>query len=281
MKTIVSITSLERSGSTILDLSLSKHPKMISFGEVWRTLSPGRSIDRVKNMDCNCGHKVKDCEFWSKVFEQIEREKSIKWIERYYIFLEIFYSFYGDDFIPIDSSKFLRAIEKFKLLDDYQVKTIFTIRDVRGWTYSIKLSEKRKKEMPLKLIFDFNEFKWQWKAYIRYNFLRKVPGWLSYEWMYRNRKILKFLEKNNYNYLKISYEELNFNDKVFDKIFNFIGLNNTVLQNSKAHIVDGNRTAFSKDLSLRYDLKWLRDKPINIMLPQVGYFNKKYVWEWD
>ena len=197
------------------------------------------------------------------------------------IFLEHFYNLYGSDAIPVDSSKFLRAVEKYKLLSpDIQVKGIFTIRDVRGWVHSIKLAEKRKKEMPLNLILNLNEFKWQWKAYLRYNLLRKFPGWLTYEWMYRNRKILRILKGNNYDYLQISYEELNFNDKIFNKVFDFIGINYSELQNSKPHIVDGNRTAFSNNFSLKYDLKWLRDKPINIMLPQVARFNKEVVWGW-
>jgi len=241
MKKLIFITSLERLGSTILDLTLSRHPKIISCGEVFRMLSPGRNIENVMKKKCNCGKVAKDCELWGPVLETIKNKRPKKWIERYMIFLEHFYNLYGSDAIPVDSSKFLRAVEKYKLLSpDIQVKGIFTIRDVRGWVHSIKLAEKRKKEMPLNLILNLNEFKWQWKAYLRYNLLRKFPGWLTYEWMYRNRKILRFLKENNYDYLQISYEELNFNDKIFNKVFDFIGINYFELQYSKSHIVDGN-----------------------------------------
>ena len=75
MRKIIFITSLEHSGSTILELTLSKHFKIIGAGEIFRTLSPSRDIDKVMEKRCNCGKKARDCELWGSVLKTIQQKR--------------------------------------------------------------------------------------------------------------------------------------------------------------------------------------------------------------
>lgn len=287
-KRIIFITSLERSGSTLLDITLGKHPQLVSFGEVARVLLPhgGGGMESVIDRPCSCGASVKDCAFWGKVTEKISlKENELTLAERYEIFFTRFDEIYGNYFIPVDSSKFLRSIETLHAFGDkLDLRVLFTIRDVRGWCSSSRRAGRRKQEIPYSAIFS-SSISEMWKAYLRYNVLRHIPFWLPLEWYIRNQSIDGFLLKNGLPTQHLSYEGFAFNTaEVMHKLYKFAGIDELPLnEKCRSHIVRGNRMAFDPDklAAISYDAEWLSEiwsqyEPV--IWPFVMIKNKQWVY---
>jgi len=261
------ITSLERSGSTLLDITLGRHPDLVSFGEVARVLLPhgGGGMSSVIDRPCSCGVNVAFCEFWGPLTSEIsQREESLDLQDRYRLFFNHFQNLYGSTKIPVDSSKFLSAMESLVSLeiDGLELKLLFTIRDVRGWSSSSKRAEQRKREIPYNRIFKKDILQW-WRPYLRHNVLRHIPFWLPLEWFIRNSTIERFILKNDIAFHQLSYEMLALNtEETLLKIHRFIGIEPGLYSDvPHTHIVRGNRMAFDQDKikSINYDGQWLRE----------------------
>ena len=264
---IVFITSLERSGSTLLDITLGRHPDLVSFGEVARVLLPhgGGGMQSVVDRPCSCGSKVSDCQFWGPVTQEIsKRESSLSLQDRYRIFLDHFYGIYGVSKTPVDSSKFLKAMEALvaQKQEGLDIRLLFTIRDVRGWSSSSKRADKKKRELPYSRLFSRDIIQW-WKPYLRHNVLRHIPFWLPLEWFLRNSIIERFILRNDTSVHHLSYEMLALDtDKTLSKLHSYIGVEPGLQANKpQTHIVRGNRMAFdqSKISSIKYDHQWLKE----------------------
>ncbi len=67
MKTILIIVGSARSGSTLLAKALGGHSKGFTLGEI------NRFNNEIKNPEthCGCGLKLKDCQFWKEVLEEL------------------------------------------------------------------------------------------------------------------------------------------------------------------------------------------------------------------
>lgn len=264
---IVFITSLERSGSTLLDITLGRHPDLVSFGEAARVLLPhcGGGMPSVVDRPCSCGSKVSDCQFWGPVTQEIsKRELSLSLQDRYRIFLDHFYDIYGASKAPVDSSKFLSAMEALVTLkqEGLDLRLLFTIRDVRGWSVSSKRADRRKREIPYSRVFSKNIVQW-WKPYIRHNVLRHIPFWLPLEWYIRNATIDRFIQRNDISFHQLSYEMLALNtEKTLSNLHRYIGVEPGLHSDKpQTHIVRGNRMAFDQNKinSINYDHQWLKE----------------------
>ena len=288
MKRLIFITSLERSGSTLLDITLGKHPNLISFGEVARVLQPHdeSGMESVVDRLCSCGAVVRDCSFWGGVTSEIHRhENELSLADRYAIFLSRFDELYGREFMPIDSSKFLGAMDALQEINDLDLRVLFTIRDVRGWGLSSRKADKRKREIPYSLLFTPG-IKRFWKAYLRHNILRHFPFWIPLEWYIRNESIDRFLAKKGLSAKRLSYERFSLNtNEMLINLYQFIGVEDMPLnEQNDAHIVRGNRMAFDpkKNTTIRYDAEWLGElwpQYEAMVWPFVMRKNKKWVYE--
>jgi hypothetical protein len=287
---VVFISSLERSGSTILDLKLSNLPNTVSFGEVWRAIKPhGADLDSVRQRLCTCGKSGGSCEIWSVVFDRIEERQARTLAQCYEVFLDVVRENYGNDVIVIDSSKSIQSLDALRQARNADVHVVFTMRDVRGWMNSIRKAEKLKRELPWGKIFE-PDFRFFWLSYIRHNILRSIPLWLPHEWMLRNLRLLRKIRKSTFPWLKISYEELVFYpDKTVIRIEQFLkseSETNRLPGNSQAlHIIRGNRTAFQSSPKdpLKYDSAWMskwQSSLVLALLPWIAQFNKKWVYDY-
>lgn len=286
-KKLVFITSLERSGSTLLDITLGKNSRLVSCGEVARVLLPhdGKGMSGVFERRCSCGALVKNCPFWGDVTTRVHaHEDELDLTKRYSIFLDCFERLYGNESVPIDSSKFIDALRALQALgSDIDVRVLFTVRDVRGWISSSRKAALRKRELPYGSIFSAGFMK-RWKPYLRYNILRQLPFWLPFEWYIRNNRILRFLFKHRFPVWQLSYEQLNFDtENTLAEIFSFIGLTSSPQISHEAHIVRGNRMAFeASSTAIRYDSDWLSDllpQYEAMALPFVMAKNRKWVYK--
>ena len=163
---VVFISSLERSGSTILDLSLSQYPEVISLGEIWRTIKPhGATLDSVRSQLCSCGVSAELCPFWGPVFDALSNLNSKSSLtDCYQTMLDVVQGKTGDNVILVDSSKSIQALDALKNIQDFEIQVIYTIRDVRGWMNSIWNANQRKTELPWKKILEpeFSMFWWKY-----------------------------------------------------------------------------------------------------------------------
>ena len=167
---VVYIVGLGHSGSTLLDLLLSGHPRIMGLGEIgsvlWNKTRSGEYTEHI----CSCKQLMNECEFWSQFKTTKGRDK----IEEYRSVLHLTREF-GKKVI-VDSSKNLPPLECLKQLHDnkeIELKVIFLVKDKRGWAASMKKADKRwgKEE----------------KASFHY--------WGI--WYYRNNEIKKYLVRNN------------------------------------------------------------------------------------
>lgn len=286
------VSSLERSGSTILDLKLSNYSNVLSLGEVWRVIKPhGAGLDSVFDRECTCGKKANQCEFWSPVLESIGHLKENSSLsQRYASLIDVAEKIYGKDIVIVDSSKSIQALQaltSFSSSQKVSIRILHTIRDVRGWMDSIRRAEKRKKEMPWGKILE-PDFKFFRLAYLRLNILRLVPFWLPHEWLIRNKRLFKYAQQSEFPLMDLSYESLVFNtDELMLEIEKFAELKRP-LDNAEAsvremHIIRGNRTAFtsSPDAPLYYRANWMSKWKWSAMLtflPWVSKYNKRNVY---
>lgn len=282
------ISSLERSGSTILDLKLSSHAGIVGFGEVWRVIKPhGAGLESVRRKYCTCGKAGKDCSFWSSVFSSIETTGAETLAQRYAVFLDVVRQQYGDDVVVVDSSKSIQSLDALGQVKNATIYVLYTVRDVRGWMSSIRRAEKRKREMPWGKVFDA-DFKFFFRAYVRLNIMRAFPLWLPNEWLLRNLRILNCINRKSFRSIQVSYEELVFEpEDTVARIEHFLGMpgvqQDATTSAGTLHIIRGNRTAFSTDPNapLRYDAQWMsmwRSSVLLSLMPWVTWFNNKWVY---
>ena len=72
--TVIFIGGHEHSGSTILDLYLQRHPKVVSVGEAGKLERYTRGAQRDRTTShCRCGSVFRECPFWSRVAEEAAR----------------------------------------------------------------------------------------------------------------------------------------------------------------------------------------------------------------
>lgn len=152
------------SGSTLLDLIMDSHSKIVGVGE----LSHYRRAYET-NVSCSCKKIVKNCEFWKKVFDKIDASKlPLIYQKKLDFLLNKNKYFYFDDYekeisiknyvsttekiyrkilqesgksIIFDSSKsYYRAEAIIKSNSNLDITLIHLVRDGRGVAYSnIKL----------------------------------------------------------------------------------------------------------------------------------------------
>ena len=289
---VIFISSLERSGSTILDLSLSQYPEVISLGEIWRTIQPhGTKLDSVMNRPCSCGVAAQSCTLWRPVFDALSKMNSNSSLtDCYETMLRVVQVKTGGNVILVDSSKSIQAFNALKNIQEFEVQVIHTIRDVRGWMNSIWNANQIKTELPWGKIFepDFSMF---WLSYFRHNILRKIPLWLPHEWLLRNLRLQRNIAKSGLKQLNISYESLVFdNKKTMSSIEQFLGVQEVLNSKNSSykpqiHIIRGNRTAFHSTYvdDLKYDSSWMLKLKYCIMMalvPWVMVFNRCQVYSY-
>lgn len=244
MTKIVYIASLGHSGSTVLDMSLGCHPKMVGLGEVRRVLeatdSQLRSLEFTKIV-CSCGESMERCDFWSGVRDWMLQNSDRNMNEKYHFLLGYFAEKYGDDVVLVDSSK--RRLEYLLFLNEsHDLYVISLVRDFRSWIYS---------------------------RYSRHkiNMLK-----LAALWIIGNVETKKYLARNNLKSVNVGYEELSLYPEILlDKICAFIGLpfDKQMLEPGKtgSHIIRGNVTRGDEEKTKRffYDARWLVSTKLTVL----------------
>ncbi len=275
-KSAIFIASCQHSGSTLLDMVLSTHPRVVGLGEVWlllndrtrpRYLAKGGAL-------CSCGSRVQECAFWSGMLAYLETARGSSYGQRYARLIRHAREQFGQEVIISDSSKYvhalrplLQAIDGQEMVElDVQPEDILVlnlIRDVRGYVCSIKRIEK----IP------------EWRLDL---LLRQFRIWYR-----QNLDMDRFLAQSGLEHLRVSYEELCFaSAKVSAKIWHALGIPADAAQGMSAsisHIAVGNRARHHeiKSKRLQYDPRWFEESVVQILytsLPRVRAYNLNNVY---
>ncbi|MFB6226516.1 MAG: sulfotransferase domain-containing protein [Candidatus Paceibacteria bacterium] len=266
-KQLVYIYGLGYSGSTILNILLGAHPNIVGIGEFYASFNEVEFSfgDRI----CSCGVELPECEFW-KQHQSLYQERKNDSLGAWQGYKKIIDSFYENNpnKILIDSSKrrdyFRELYNKTQEDDSLELKVIYLLRDVRG--FSVSLRKRRE-----------NRGKWG------NSFLYQLGWW------HRQKKFKRVLEQIEIDFLQLGYEELILkNTESLEYICDFLDLEQSErLQQgpskSSSHAISGNpmRTK-SRKKELKYDFKWFHDYGVNLsysLLPFVAQWNEKEVYD--
>lgn len=242
MNNIVFISSLDHSGSTMLDQMLGSHSQIVGLGEIaWTIYHFNHHREILLSQMCSCRNIARECDFWGEViagWDSIQGDVSNE--NGYQIVQQVFKKNYGDQICLLDSSKYLPALTTVKSLPSTNIKVLYLLKDVRSFTISRvdRIREKHNKE----------------------NYWLPFKQFLA--WYRINSSLYNYLVANDLEFFKIGYEEVSINPlKIMQLISNFIGINfeeETLYPgNSSSHGLFGNpmRLQSEKDRII-YDSRW-------------------------
>jgi hypothetical protein len=279
---IVYIAALGHSGSTILDIMLGAHPRLIGLGEVSTFLN--NNYDANTDLLCSCGNLVSQCSFWGKVLSSIREAKfsNACYEDKYQIVISQFRKIYGQETVLVDSSKekkFLKLISKIAEVD---LKVIHLIRDVRPWTVSRKNKFRKTK---LKVFSGPNR---KDGISIGISFLFHFPLFLFWLWYISTIRTKKLITQEGIDSFQVGYEEIAFHaDIVLPGLCAFLGIDFSkqmlYLNNTKSHIAAGNRMRLDEEKRKKflYDNRWFYQNGWllpSIMFPNIMQFNNREVY---
>jgi hypothetical protein len=243
---MVVVACLGHSGSTLLDLVLGKHPRIVGLGEVFAAMGVLSRRPKPENpLQCTCGHPPEQCEIWGPVSARLRDGTERTREEKYAVVLDAFATVFGPGKIPVDISKNaddrLRSVKTIRLASPQtKVHIIHLLKDVRPYVIS-RMDEARRKELRrLPVIFHF----WRW---------------------YReNRAMRRALDATGLPILQLGYEELCLQPgESVARITDFLGLEPEPrmvwLDGSSSHTLRGNRMRHQpeKNRNILYDTRWL------------------------
>ncbi len=147
---VIYIASCGHSGSTILDIALSTHPRAIGLGEVF-TLIKRYNVKGKEYLEenlCACGKKTSKCEVWRTLIYELNKNKIKNYLSLYYVISEK-----ANKDIIIDSSKELAPLTH--ILKNDENNTFLIVHLIRD-PFGVVCSYKRKYGKVLKHIVYWN-----------------------------------------------------------------------------------------------------------------------------
>lgn len=243
---IIVVACLGHSGSTLLDLVLGKHHRIIGLGEIFAAMGVlARPMRAARAPHCTCG-PPQECPIWGPVAERLRDGAERTREQKYAVVLDTFARAFGQDKIPVDISKNaadrLRSVKTIRAVaPQARIQIIHLIKDVRAYAIS-RIDEARRKNLRrLPVIYHF----WQW---------------------YReNRAMSLAFHKEDLPTLQLGYEELCFQPAdAVARITDFLNIERepTMVSpdGSASHTLRGNRMRHQpeKNRNILYDTRWLQ-----------------------
>lgn len=268
---IAYIASLARSGSTLMDMMLSCHPRIVGLGEVDGLIDPERRpgyVSGYHRIRCSCGAVLKECPVWGRYGDYLANMKSEAYVAKYKALIEIVTENHGEDVMIADSSKYPSPLSRMLSADwggeKPDVRVIHLVKDVRSWTLACEAKEKKNGGL-----------------------LAKVRRFR--EWRKANEEIESVAAEKGARIMRVGYEELcMYPEHIMRRVLDFLDLDfddrTLDLSNSDGHIGLGNpmRSHPKKSRKLYYDQRWFTDDEINLvyaLYPSIKRYNVTRVYE--
>lgn len=269
------IASLPHSGSTLLDLLVGKHPRMIGLGGIDRAMRllaeyPTETSARI----CSCGVPVAACPYWGEIMMSMDaRSRPTDFVGRYALALEVFSQVFGPAAIPVDSSKIKEPLAQLRdpRLQSLEARVLHLTKDFRTAAVSYTDNKRRKAG-------------------------KTRPGWLltsegAWKWWRENLKLERAIQASGWPVLGIGYETLCMAPaQTLAGIAAFVGLppgspvgttTDTNLRQTGSHLFIGNRMRKGEVSStLRYDNRWMSRTdwlPAAVLMPWLHPANRRWV----
>jgi hypothetical protein len=273
------IRGLGHSGTTILDLALGAHPRIVGLGEAVRILRRPRAGEEQKGPAqlraelkherlCTCGLMAAECPVWGDLLAWLPAHDHLPLTEKFRRLMEAV----GQAAGQVDHA------ENW-LVDSYQddlelpgqsfadldVRVVFLVRDLRSWVHS-RVRDRRNQGKPLLGC-------------------RNVV-----RWWHVNRRFERDLRRSGKPVFQLGYEELALApQQALERLCAWLGLDFSAAMltpglSSGSHILSGNRVRFDprKPEQIRYDGTWLKGAawPASsaLVLPQLAQMNRRLVY---
>lgn len=265
---MVFVGGLHRSGTTLLQFLVGAHPDYAAVGEVYDLIQSGsESLRQAGEVQCSCGVSAERCRFWGPLIPTLQHTAGGSETERYKLFLHRFEEFFGSGIVPVDSSKDLRALQHLAQIRGLQTKVLFSIRDVRAWTVSVRERAGRNRGQ------------------------NSGPGRVRafWRWYRGNIRYMEALGNTDLRWLLVSYEELVLRpEQSLERIMTFLGdsVRGDMLNFDQAghHAVLVNRMMGDRQkmTHLWYDNRWFCRTghwtfPA-LLFPNIMRFNREHVY---
>ena len=276
--TLLLIRGLGHSGTTILDLALGAHPRIVGLGEATRILQTPRPGEENRGpallrgshrheRRCTCGELAVDCPVWGPALTWLVAHEQQPLHQKMQQLLNLVTAGVERGQLPdviVDS--FQDDLElPHRMPPNVDVRVIHLVRDVRSWLHSrLRATRQRKRWLPD---------------------LRTLA-----RWWYVNRKFDRVLRQCGRPVFHLGYEELALKpERSLQLICDWLGLDFhdqmlTPGMTTKSHILSGNRMRFDKDRvsEIRYDSSWLDSSDhvirLAMLIPPVQRLNQRLVY---
>jgi hypothetical protein len=282
---LVFVASLSHSGSTLINLLLGAHPKLVGLGEIDTVLqmSPAQ-LESERVMRCSCGVKVRDCAFWKPAMGALLAWPLADLRERYAILFETFQQLYGADATIVDSSKYIGQLRTVAALPDVDMKVIHLLKDVRGFTVSQR--DATAAEIKYNHLPSFGN-----PAASRWLYLHtiKSAGYLFWKWYLRNMAVKRILRDPAIEHTRVGYDELaQAPAETMRRLYDFLKLEvpadlSAIPKRTNSHAFMGNPMLGDpgKMGEVRYDDRWKTRTDWVLaarFFPQIMRFNEQEVY---
>ncbi|MCA9343181.1 sulfotransferase [Candidatus Saccharibacteria bacterium] len=253
--TICYILSLGHSGSTVLDRTLASLPGAVGLGETYALLSGKEQNFENTSSLCSCGNQLLQCEYWSGLKDLNKNCQSPEEFINAYQQIIAHAQQQGYSHI-IDSSKKPWLLEYLNSarFENVEIKTIYLVRDVRGWAASRRSLAAREGKSTILV------------------FIRAVHNWFL-----NNLRLLNFLKKGDYTWSLLSYESFVLDhENSINSLTKYLNIDTSNAAEGADHIVFGNRTKLNDQKHLRYDTRWFNVYHLSVYLfifPYIGWLN--------
>ncbi len=271
---IIFILSAAHSGSTLLELILDSHSKIIGVGE----------INHLKKDNiCSCGKKINECSLWGEIINQKQ---------------------FGSLIIQRSLINFILGRKKFHLIQGNKLKLLLNSKKMIDFNFYIynKVLEKSKatylidssksidrltfltqckkiEPIIIHLVRDRRGVAWSFIQKYKKSPLKTMRNWFLFNLM------VEYLKKK-YIYLYVNYENFTDNPEVtIRKILKLINLRYEtgmlMFNDFVHHQVEGNRMRFLNDNRIRKSEAWKIKLPLkykrlfNILFGCMNYYYLK------
>ena len=277
--TLLLIRGLGHSGTTILDLALGAHPRILGMGEAARILQTPRPGEESRGpamlrgayrheRRCTCGETAAGCPIWGSCLEWLvlHEQRSLPEKMRHLVKLAAAHAAEASHPADVIVDSFQDDLVLPQGMDAcVDVRIIHLVRDVRSWMHSRLRAARQSK----RLFAD-------WRTMAR--------------WWYVNRKFDRVLQRSGRPVFRLGYEELalqparslrlicDWLDLEFSERMLHPGLN------TSSHILAGNRVRFDPERSrvIQYDGSWMSSPDwtvqASMLIPAIRRLNRDLVY---
>ena len=280
----VFVLSLSHSGSTLLDLCLGGHPRVVGLGEVYnfaRKWLPG-VLDGADHR-CSCGADVRACAVWAPVVLRVAGESSAPVSATYRAVGESIRALHPEGAVLLDSSKKPVALEELRSVTGSAVSVILLVRDVRGWIASRRDSPTLRQSTRPSTVLRQNGYR-----QVIPRLLSRRPTRLAQQWNREHTDILGSLASHRGPKFLVSYEELCLQPvKTLAALAAWLGLEPPSADpdpsSSNSHVIVGNKLRVDPERrrEIVYDTRWLDRREWiapYLGLPGLRQRNSELVW---